>query len=236
MGRSGQALLGEATTLLLNVGCEKNKQDTRGVTPLHIAARNGDDLSLSVLVKGGADVSLAAEGGRDEPITPTLATSSTALQGISQSLNQLAYTHAMPALSLNRIVCRGEHRYTMRDVVSGVDRTVAGGRCVLLTLCEGAADHHGMSAARMVGRCRLTYQTHIECAWNQALETIIRLTAFKCFFQFQLALLQHGVHGRPPRRRSEPQRKPRGTLPPHAGPVGSLGLPGRNPAPDREIR
>jgi len=43
----------------------------------------------------------------------------------------------------------------MHDVVSGVDTALAGGRCVLLALCEGAADHHGMSAARMASMAAL---------------------------------------------------------------------------------
>ena len=76
----------EATDFLASVGCLKDQQDVRGVAPIHVAARNGDEKSLAILVNGGANVTIVAEGGR----------------------------------------------------------------CVLLALCEGSGDEHGMSDARMV--------------------------------------------------------------------------------------
>jgi ankyrin repeat protein len=97
-------LLSQIQLVPLHIGCQNNQQDVRGVAPIHIAAKNGDALSLSVLVAAGADVTLIADGGR----------------------------------------------------------------CVLLALCEGSGDDHGMSAARMVG---LALFTTLFCSHNTKLMT-----------------------------------------------------------------
>ncbi|MCA9187867.1 MAG: ankyrin repeat domain-containing protein, partial [Planctomycetales bacterium] len=59
--RSGS---GEASAVLLQLGCDANPKDSSGLTPLHIAAANANMHAARLLIKHGADVNSADYNGR----------------------------------------------------------------------------------------------------------------------------------------------------------------------------
>lgn len=54
----------ETAALLLDRGADPNVQERGGFTPLHAAARNGDEALVDLLLRHGAERALAADDGR----------------------------------------------------------------------------------------------------------------------------------------------------------------------------
>src|SRR5438128_2721029 len=59
----------EAATLLLKAGARVNAANDYGVTPLSLAARNGNAAMLALLIKGGAEPNLALPSGESPLMT-----------------------------------------------------------------------------------------------------------------------------------------------------------------------